>query len=176
MPEVSNDAAILIATSWQALQRSLNSNHVTQLCDRTIVILFAGFFVEANLNEIIERLNLKQKMQKFLGPHPGLQDKLAWFYNQFATRQKASNRSQLFKMGIKRKIRRRFPGFAELYRFRNDISHGIINRTAQSQPKTLKLRKQAKDIVELLFDITRKAGNNILRDTTYWKAIASQKK
>ena len=176
MPEVNKDATILVATSWQALCRARNSTGETQLCDCTVVILFAGFFLEANLNEIIERLGLYNQMKKFLCPkkskyEPGLQPKLAWFYNEFVARQKASNQDQMYKNGIKRKIGRKFPGFAELHRFRNDISHGVINKTARSLQKTEGLRQQAKEIVDSLFEITERAGHDIPRDTTYWDAI-----
>ena len=175
MPEVSRDATILIATSWQALTRAIGQSRDTLLCDCTIVILFAGFFIEANLNDLIERLGQEHQMTAFLNnnPHPGLQDKLAWFYNEYVARRKARNKSELVKNRIYRKIRRKFPGFAELYRFRNDISHGVINRTAGSLEKTKKLRQHAKVMVESLFDIAGKAGHHIERRTTYWEAIAS---
>ncbi len=174
MPEVSKDAAILIATSWQALNRTIVRTDEARLCDCTVVILFAGFYIEANLNYIITFIGQKKQMTMFLNnSYPGLQDKLAWFYNQYVARQKDMNKKQLFRHGIKRKLRRKYSGFADLYRFRNDISHGVINQTANSTDKTHKLRQQAKDIVESLFDTIENAGHDIPRETTYWEAIVS---
>ena len=50
-------------------------------------------------------------MAKFLeNPYPGMQDKLAWFYNEYIAKRKATNKKQLNKSGIKAKLRRRYPG------------------------------------------------------------------
>lgn len=172
MPEGSSDAAVLIATSWQALNRAAFGRQDTLLCDCTVVVLFVGFYVEANLNYIIDQLHETPKMRAFLGqPYPGLQDKLAWFYNEYLARRKATTRKAMFQAGAARKVRRRFPGFAALYRFRNDISHGVINRTARSLARSQRLRQQAKDIVNDLFAIAEKAGRSIPRDVNYYDAI-----
>jgi hypothetical protein len=119
MPEGSKDAAILIATSWQAFNRAIQSNSDTLICDCTVLILFAGFFVEANLNYIITELHMNEQMISFLDnkPFPGLQDKLGWFYNQYIAKSIATTKKQLFASGIERKLRRRYPGYAKLYRF-----------------------------------------------------------
>lgn len=174
MPEVSKHAAILIATSWQALNRAIERVPNRILCDCTVVILFASFYVEANLNDIIEKLHKTPQMKSFFNPQrfPGPQDKLAWFYNEHVAKKRALTKRKLYAKGIKRKIRRRFPGFAELYRFRNDISHGVINRSADSLKETRRLRKQAKDMVNELFKIAEKsAGRPIPRVTNYYDAI-----
>ncbi len=174
MPEGSRDAAILIATSWQALNRAITGDQNTLVSDCTVLILFAGFFVEANLNYIIEELNAKSRMTAFLKKrYPGLQDKLAWYYNDYVARARASNSKQLYDAGIERKLRRKFPGFAKLYRFRNDISHGVINRSAYSLEGALRLRNQAKSIVDSLCEIALREGHDIRREVTYWDAIAS---
>ena len=174
MPEGSKDAAILIATSWQALNRVISGNKQTKLTDCSVVILFASFFIEANLNYIIEEMNLYPEMRNFLNKrYPGIQDKLGWYYNRFVARSKANNRNQLYRNGIKRKIRRKFPGFASLYKFRNDISHGEINKTANSVRETLQLRSQAKEIAADLFKISEKDGYSIDRVLTYDDAIQS---
>lgn len=172
MPEGSRLAAILIATSWQALNRAIRESPDTLLCNCTVLILFAGFYIEANLNYIIEKLHMTGHMRSFLHQrHPGLQDKLAWFYNRYVTTSKAATRTDLYARGIKQKLRRRFPGFAKLYRFRNDISHGVINRSARSLEEALQLRQRAKDIVNDLFKIAESAGHSIPRATTYHQAI-----
>ena len=53
MPEVSNEVSILMATSWQALARAKEPISPTILCDCTVTILFASFFIEANLNHFL---------------------------------------------------------------------------------------------------------------------------
>ena len=76
MPEGSGDAAILIATSWQALNRALREGPDTSLCNCTVVVLFSGFYLEANLNYVIEQLHKNRQMKAFLNQrHPGLRDK-----------------------------------------------------------------------------------------------------
>lgn len=167
-------APILIATSWQALNRAIKGRQDTLLCDCTVVILFAGFYVEANLNYIVEQLHMKQRMESFLKKkkYPGLQDKLSWFYNEFVARFKVPNGKTPYRWGMPKKIRRRFPGFAKLYKFRNDISHGVINESARSPKETKKVRQQAKDIVNEFFRILRKRGYDIPRNTSYYEALA----
>lgn len=173
MAEGNKDAMILITTSWQALGRAQLGIPETQICDCTVVTLFASFFIEANLNYIIEKLHMEKEMVRFLNSnkYPGLQDKLAWFYNKFIAKIKAKTKKELFDTGIKSKLRKRYPGFATLYRFRNDLSHGVINNTARSFPKVVKLRQQAKDIVDDLFGVVARAGYQLTRDVTYQKAI-----
>src|SRR5262245_43722618 len=84
MPEGSVDATILLATSWQALKRAKNGDERTMLCNCTVVVVFAAFFIEANLNHIVEEMGKTNEMLQFLGNrNAGLQHKLAWFYNNF---------------------------------------------------------------------------------------------
>ena len=54
MSEGSDHAAILIGASYQALDRAIKGNKATLLTDCTVLILFAGFYVEATLNHIFE--------------------------------------------------------------------------------------------------------------------------
>ena len=172
MPEGGRHAPVLIATSWQALNRALTEGPETRLCNCTVVVLFAGFYLEANLNHIAEQLHLEAQMKRLLNQkHPGLQDKLAWFYNEFVAPSKAANRTALFESGITGKLRRRFPGFARLYRFRNDLSHGVVNKSARSIAEAKRLREQAKQIASELFGILEKRGYEVRRDMTYYEAI-----
>ena len=175
MPEGGKHAPILIATSWQALNRLRFEGPDTQLCNSTVVILFAGFYVEANLNHIIEQLGAAGRLKTFSQKrHPGLQDKMAWFYNEFIARAKEPDLRHLYKRGVAPKLRRRFKGFAKLYRFRNDLSHGIVNKSARSVQETLQLRQQAKDIADELFAILQRRGHTVPRDINYYEAIRAQ--
>jgi hypothetical protein len=175
LPEAGRHAPILIATSWQALGRALNEGPDTLICNCTVVVLFAGFYVEANLNHIVSALHLRTRLAAFTNGkrHPGLQDKLAWFYNDFIARTPVSDLRAARGRGIHRKVRRRFRGFAQLYRFRNDISHGVINRTGRSFSDAQRLRQQAKEIVSDLFAVLERRGHRIPRTTSYFRAIQS---
>lgn len=173
MPEAGRHAPILIAASWQALGRALSEGPDTRVCNCTIVVLFAGFYVEANLNHIVRVLRLKKRLRVFMGRrrHPGLGDKLAWFYNDFISPVPAANLDVARRQGIDRKVRRRFPGFARLHRFRNDISHGVINRSGRSVAEAQALRQQTKNIVSELFLVLENRGHKVRRATSYWRAI-----
>jgi hypothetical protein len=46
VPEGTKHAAVLITTSWQALNRAVQGDHDARLCNCTVVILFAGFYDE----------------------------------------------------------------------------------------------------------------------------------
>jgi hypothetical protein len=174
MPEGSEDATILIATSWQALKRAENGDERTMTCNCTVVIVFAAFFIEANLNHIVETMKKTKEMSRFLGnPYSGLQDKLAWFYNCYVARSKAAGRRQMYQNGIERKLRRKFPGFNEIYMFRNNISHGVIDRRIANINDAKRLRMKAKSIVDELFKIVARVGYEIPRSVTYEVAITS---
>ena len=156
-----------------SLNRALAEGPETRICNCTVVVLFAGFYVEANLNQIVYRLGRKASLTKFAGgkKHPGLQDKLGWFYNEFVTKAPAPDLKVARGRGIYREIRRRSPGFAQLYRFRNDISHGVINDGARSLAHTQRVRQQAKTVVAELFDILDARGHRLRRGVTYHRAI-----
>lgn len=174
MPEGSIDATILLATSWQALKRAKDGDDRTMLCNCTVVVVFAAFFIEANLNHIIEEMGKTDEMYLFLGnQNAGLQHKLAWFYNCFVARQKAATKNAMYQNRIVAKLRRKFPGFNEIYNFRNNISHGIIDRRTANLKNAKRLRGKAKAIVNTLFEIAAKAGYDIPRSITYEFAITS---
>jgi hypothetical protein len=176
MTEVSVDATFLIATSWQALKRAKLGDERTMVCNCTIVILFAGFFIEANLNHIIDNMSKKEEMIRFLGNNlfPGLQGKLGWFYNQYVARDKARNNTEMYNNGISLKLSRKFPGFNKIYEFRNSVSHGVIRKSYANLEHAKVLRRQSKAIVDELFKIAGKAGFDISRVVTYEMAISSE--
>lgn len=172
MAHSSKHPPILIAISWQALNRALSGRVDTKACDCTVVILFAGFYLEANLNDLIEQLGRTREMRAFLRKrHPGLGDKLAWFYNKYVARVRAVSKDDFRRAGVHRKIRTRFPGFAKLYRFRNDLSHGVVNSSAQSLAEAQRLRSQTKDIVKSLFKIAERRGHVVSQSVDSYKAI-----
>jgi hypothetical protein len=169
MPEASPDATIIIATSWQALGRAETGDERTRISNCTIIIVFAAFYIEANLNHIIETLGQTYEMMEYYGYRPGLKDKLAWFYIKFCTDDKMKSKKEII-----RELKPRFPGFDEISSFRNGVSHGVIDRILANLEDAKNLRAQAKTIVDDLFDIAKQAGYEIPRGITYEATISSE--
>lgn len=181
MPEGTSDAAILIATSFQALNRVIQDNPETVVCDSTVVILFSAFFIEANLNYIIHALNQEEEMLDFLygkgrrgDKHPGLQHKLKWFYSKFVDPSFLDKENKVQESEIIEKLETTFPGLKKIYEFRNKISHGKIVLSFANRKDAEEMRQQAKNIVDKLYNIVSpKTGLEISRDITYKNAIVS---
>ncbi|OFW64864.1 MAG: hypothetical protein A2Y74_09215 [Actinobacteria bacterium RBG_13_63_9] len=175
MPEVSEDATLLIAASWQALGRVASGDPATLVCDCTIVLVFAGFYIEANLNHIVATLDREGKLAELLRPKsPGLQQKLAWFYLKCVDRMDVTEMHQLGDKALLARLRDVFPGFGEIYNFRNDVAHGRIDRTLANPDSVTELRTKAKRIVQKLFEIALDAGHDIPRLVTYQMAVSSE--
>jgi hypothetical protein len=175
VPEVSEDATLLLAASWQARGRVLQADPATLLCDCTILLVFAGFYVESNLNHIISALDTRGELEQLVQPKkPGLQQKLAWYYLEFNAKTKVTSKRQLNDKALLSLLRKEFPGFDEIYDFRNDVAHGRINRSIANPDNALELRDKAKSIAKRLFDIAREAGYDIPRLITYNMAISSE--
>jgi hypothetical protein len=179
MPEAGKHAPVLIAISHQARERQRASGDpLTLRANCTIIIVFAAFYIEATINAIIDQMNMRPKMEAFLNPdnrqhyHPGMQAKLAWFYNEFVATKKAANKVELGTMKIYDQLESRFPGYAEIRDFRNGVSHGKIGSAADELDEAIMLREQAKDIRTELFAIGKSHDPNVDQDTTYWDAIA----
>jgi hypothetical protein len=170
MPEITKNASILIATSWQAFGRAKEGNKTTELCNCIVTVLFAGFYIEENLDFIIKKLNAEHEMKRFLKikkhEHPGLLDKLAWYFNRYVTNHKSNNRDGLFTSKLQGRLNKRFPGFSRIYQIRNDVAHGKINRRLTLN-EAEKLRLQAKLIVNDLLQIAADNGCKIPRNITY---------
>src|SRR3990172_8826933 len=132
MPEVSEDAALLIAASWQAKTRLEEGDEETEVCNSTVVLVFAAFFIEANLASIIRLSNKEGDLAEYFNPRhpekarPGLQDKLAWFCGQHEIVPVVPNRDDLKE--VYPLLEARFDGFKEIRDFRNGVSHGHIDR------------------------------------------------
>ncbi len=178
MPEATSDAAVFIAASFQALNRVLQENEETIVCDSTVVILFAAFFLEANLNHINSELGLEKEMLDYLygkkrkgKKYPGLLAKMKWFYNKFIREIDFSKSSH----EIKEDLEIEFPGFNQVHGFRNKISHGKLDLAIANREDAEKIRKQIKNIVNKLYNTTfSKTGIKISREKTYKEAISSR--
>ena len=178
MPEAGEHAPVFIAISHQARERQLASGDpLTLRANCTIIIVFAAFYIEATVNAIVDQMNLRSKMESFLNPdnrkhfHPGMQAKLAWFYNEFEATKKVASKADFGKEKIYDQLEARFPGYAEIRDFRNGVSHGKIGPAADDLKKALALREQAKDIRTELIAIGQRHDPNVDTDTTYWDAI-----
>jgi len=168
MPEVSTDATLIIATSWQALSRAETGDQRASTCNCTVIIVFAAFFIEANLNHFIEKAAAKEGVTPPPGEHAGLQKKLAWVCNSFVADEPVTDTNQLRLV-----LEETFPGFAAIREFRNNISHGIIDRSIATLAKAKELRSAAKAIVDRLLSIARESKFDIQRGVEYEMAISS---
>ena len=93
--------------------------------------------------------------------HPGLYPKLSWFYNKYVGNGKAPSKEDFKKDEFSNELFERFPGFEEIHRFRNDVAHGVIDKSLANLKDAKRLRCNAKDIVSDLFDIAESASYNI---------------
>ena len=172
MPEATEDAVFLIATSWQALGRASHGDERTMTCNCTVVLVFAAFFIEANLTHIINEMGDSREMKVFVG-RGGLYPKLGWFYNKFVKDRKVTSKDDLFKDDFRRELFERFPGLEEIKRFRNGVAHGEIDKSLANRDDAKTLRDQAKVIVTDLFEIAEGEGHQIERVMTYERVISS---
>jgi hypothetical protein len=182
MPEISDNAAIFIATSFQAYKRAEVGEAATAISNCTVALVFAGFYIEESLDTIIIRMKKKDEIRAFFGfkkDKPiGMLLKIAWFYNCYIAESSVSKedllkKSKTGKYLVLNKLDSIFPGFNRLYDFRNDIAHGKINRLANFND-THVLRQQAKDIVgELLEIANRHVDTPITRNVTYTEAVSN---
>jgi hypothetical protein len=170
MPEATSHAAILIATSYQAMNRAEAEDPLTVRCDCTVTIAFAGFYVEANLNYLIRELGRDADLAKAYGTNAGLKAKLAFFYREYIAAPPSS------KDDAYDRLESEFPGITELAGFRNDICHGTMNETLANLSKTRELRQQAKNMVVRLFAAANeRAGRNFQRTlVSYLEAAGLQ--
>jgi len=180
MSEAGEFAPILIGASYQAWQRQRKQpNPVTLRTDCTVMIVFAVFYIEATIDAIVDLMNMRLDMDDFLNPdnnrhvHPGMNTKMAWFYNEFVANKKAKTKGDFGQLKIYDRLDAYFPGFADIRDFRNDVSHGKIGPAADSLADAEALRQQAKDIRTQLYDIGHQHDPNVIPDTTYWDAISN---
>ena len=152
MPEPGEDAAILIATSYQTLKRIDQGIQGILITDCTIVILLAGSYIEATQNHIIENTRDMKEILAFpcsknnsKRNRPSMKYKLAWFDNAFVEESPFSNWKNIHRREIDQKMKERFPGFDDRRRFRNDLTHSKINRAAKSFQTAQKLRQTSQE-------------------------------
>jgi len=168
MPEVTSDATLIIATSWQALGRAETGDERAGICNCTVMIVFAAFFIEANLNQFIEKAAGKGAAGHPPGEHDGLTKKLAWVYNSFVAKAVVTDPKEL-----NASLETEFPGVEEIRNFRNDVAHGIINRPTATLDNAKRLRLRAKQIVDHLLEIAKKNGIPVDRGVEYEMAIST---
>lgn len=169
MAEINPDASFLIATSWQAQKRAETGDDRTMMTNCTIIIVFAGFFIEANLNHIIAEMEKIEDVSAFArGGNPGLGTKLAWFYKSYISRRDLSDKEQIYEA-----MWGEFPEVEEIIKFRNNVSHGDIDREVANLEDAKRLRLSAKNMVARLLAAAEDAGHPMDRGTTYKMAIGS---
>jgi len=177
MAEVSDNAAIFIATSFQAMERAefgIPPNSVT--VNLMISLVFLGFYLEENLDVIITRLNKDRELREFFKDKKGkkkfgLLNKFGWFYNAYITPSKLEKTSKFFMDKLVKNLEVMFPGFEKIYNFRNPVSHGKIQHSL-SIPDVYALRVRAKAITsELLEIVNQKEGIVIEKNINYKDAL-----
>jgi len=86
MAEVSENAAMLITVSFQALQwAEIDLPPKSKPINLMVSLLFLAFYLEQNIDVIIQWLNKKAELEKFNNNKTGLglQNKFGWFYNYY---------------------------------------------------------------------------------------------
>ena len=177
MAEVSDNAAIFIATSFQAMERAkfgIPPDSVT--VNLMIALVFLGFYLEENLDVIITRVNKDDELREFFDVKKGkkkfgLLNKFGWFYNSYIAPSKLEKSSKLFIKDLENNLEARFPGFEKIYTFRNLVSHGKIQHSL-SITDISPLREREKAITcELLEIVNQKEGVVIEKNINYKDAF-----
>ena len=168
MPEVDPDATLIIATSWQALSRAETGDERASICNCTVILVFAAFFLEANLNHVINEIRQADVISDLPGEYAGLQRKLGWFYNTFMASSPITEKARL-----ETALEEEFPGFLQLRDFRNSLAHGVIDRALANLNEAKRLRLAAKRIVDRLLAIAADKGYPVQRGVEYQVAVSS---
>jgi hypothetical protein len=186
MAEVSKQAKLLINTSFQALGRINFEDKDTFFCNCLVTVVFAGFYLEASLDYLIQEIGKQAEFKEFLEGkrYPGMQDKLAWFYYHYVVKSEEVDEAMLYKKDkddkqVSGKLEEEFKGFSKIRDFRNDISHGgnvykAIERINEFKTREdiVQLRTQAKQITDKLIDIANKAEHtNIEKKITFYDVV-----
>lgn len=184
MAEVSDNAAIFIATSYQAMERAkLDFPPNTETVNLMIALVFLGFYLEENLDVIITKLNKYDELKEFSNDKGGkkkfgLLNKFGWFYNFYiaTSSSKLEKSNPSFMNALVGNLDARFPGFEKIYAFRNPVSHGKIKHSL-SIPDVNTPRERAKVITdELLEIINQKEGIVIEKSISYTDAFINFEK
>ncbi len=191
--EVCDDAMFLISISHQANKRYKHAGKYIKVigntipCDELVSVVFLGFYLEASLTYIIEKMGKAGEIVNFYYPNRktrvlniGLRKKIAWFYNRYVAKEEMNKNALLDENNkIDETLEREFPGFKRIYAFRNNIAHGELDEAIKRiilefrEPKAVdELRTQAKDIVDLLIDIANKSScSHISKIVSYENAL-----
>ena len=165
MPESTKEASMLINISYRALKRVEADNQDAQIADRVVMMIFAAFFIEANLNHIIKALGKEKDVETKWGANSGLGNKLAWFYNAYVSSSEITSKKEIYQ-----KTCERFPCSREICDFRDCIAHGELNKALPYLSQAEEMRAKAKDIVDELFKILKVHGHEFPRVITYNEA------
>ncbi len=173
MPEATKDAVFLIATSYQALGRVVRGDEQTMTCNCTVVLVFAAFYIEANLTNIIKEMGVYDDFKDFVPSRfPGMYPKLSWFFTTYVKPGLATSKSDFHNPKFATALYKQFSGFEEIHDFRNGVAHGDIDLSKANSKDALRLRDDAKKIVAGLFKIAENAGHKIKRAITYQIAVS----
>lgn len=181
MPEVSDNAAFLIATSFQAYQRLNTSDFGEKICVSAVTIVFACIYLEQSLDVIVRTMKVKSKMEREIldgnsrNHQPSLLEKYIWFCNKYLVddNEKVNEpfgRDDKGNYKYLHKLDENLPGFNTLRYLRNKITHGKIEKIIPYLDQIKNLRKSAKDIVS---KILQKVNLENIQDKN-WHEIVSR--
>jgi len=158
MPEVDANTSILIAMSYQAMQKIEDPRPEISIPNSVSTILFMGFFIESNLNYLLKEIEGKEER------YGGLIPKLNKFHS-------LTSRSAADKKLSADELDNFYPGIKRMKEFRNSIAHGTVLSFTEYIRDVDGMRQQAKDIADNLFNRAKAIGHDILRETKYVDAI-----
>ncbi len=100
MAEVSDNAAIFITTSFQAIERAkFGFPPGSETVNLMVSLVFLGFYLEENLDVIVDKLNKRGELKEFFGKRePGLKMKFGWFYNSYIAPVRLKKSNKAFRM------------------------------------------------------------------------------
>lgn len=165
MPEVSENAAILLAISWQAFDRIKSDSFDRKVCDSVVAIVFSCFYMEESFNVIIDEVVKENYSLKKPSRNSGMLKKCLWLFNElFLDKEqrlddpykKTNNEFDLLLLLIEE-----FPEFLKLTRLRNYISHGEVYEIVPYLDEISNLRQSSKDIITMFLNSTELDIRNI---------------
>lgn len=170
MAEVSDNAAIFIATSYQAMERAkFGIPPNSQTVNLMVSLVFLGFYLEESIDVIINRLNKSNELTELFGKKEfGLKYKYGWFYNAYIAPSKLNKSNKPFMDNLLKNLDVRFPGFEKIYTFRNPVSHGKIQHSL-TIPEVYALRENAKAITDELLKIVAQKERIVIEKNVNYK-------
>jgi hypothetical protein len=165
MPEVCQNATILLAISWQAFDRIKSDRFDLRVCDSVVAIVFSCFYMEESFNVIIDEVVKRNHDLKKPSRDSGMLKKCLWLFNELYldNEQRLENpyKKTNNEFDLLLPLCQEFPEFRKLLQLRNDISHGEVEKIIPYLDEISHLRQSAKDIITMFLNCTELDIRNI---------------